>query len=96
MLRFTNRLPAVALAAVICLIGIFLLFAIALPARTAWLEGGPGLPPYRSVPAERPEDLERALRDHLEAGRAGLEHRHTEIPAGLREQLRALGYAEGD
>jgi arylsulfatase A-like enzyme len=66
----------------------------ALPPRTAWLEGGPGLPPYSAVPPDLPEGLELALRDHLEAGPAGLEHRHTEVPARFREQLRALGYAE--
>jgi arylsulfatase A-like enzyme len=66
-----------------------------LPARTAQLEGGPGLPPYSALPADDlPEDLERALRDHLEARNRGREHRHTQVPARLREQLRALGYAE--
>ncbi len=66
----------------------------ALPPRTARLEGGPGLPPYRAFPADLPEDLERALRDHLEAVPEGLEHRHPEVPARVRERLRALGYAD--
>ncbi len=68
----------------------------ALPPRTAWLEGGPGLPPYSTVPADLPEDLEGALRDHLEAGPTGPEHRHSEVPARVREQLRALGYTQED
>ena len=61
---------------------------------TAWLEGGPGLPPYSTVPTDLPDDLERALRDHLEAGPTGLGPRHSEVPARVHEQLRALGYAE--
>jgi arylsulfatase A-like enzyme len=65
----------------------------ALPPRTARLEGGPGLPPYSSVQSDLPEDLEGALRDHLEAEPPGTGHRHAEVPAGIREQLRALGYA---
>jgi arylsulfatase A-like enzyme len=66
----------------------------ALPPRTARLEGGPGLPPYSALPAEPPEELEGALRDHLEAWPPRPGHRHLEVPIQVREQLRALGYAE--
>jgi arylsulfatase A-like enzyme len=66
----------------------------ALPPRTARLGSGPALPPYRSTPNDPPEDLETALRDHLEALPEGPGHRHAEVPAGVREQLRALGYAD--
>jgi len=65
-----------------------------LPPRTAELEGGPGLPPYRSVGADLPEDLELALRDHLAAWPAGPGQHHAEVPTRVREQLRALGYAD--
>ena len=67
-----------------------------LPPRTAELEVAPGLPAYRPVPEGVEEPLEKPLSRFLARTRDRQGVRHEAVSNEIREQMRALGYVEGD
>lgn len=63
-----------------------------LPPRTARLDGGPALPRYADAREAAP--LERELARYIAEHPIRRSEEHADVPAELREQLRALGYGQ--